>query len=514
MEVKICEIVVLGALVPHFFDSKSILSLIPVFSGIFYFLSQMGKKSGYLYMAIVGIFSALIAFVLDMGKNLKHEIAVSTDIATQHPQASAILPTLPNSGASIFDDFLHNLNQPVSILLLQIVTIVVVARVLGKLANKVGQPAVIGEIIAGILLGPSLLGMLMPSFSSFLFPAESLKSLQLFSQLGLVFFMFIIGMEIDVNVIKKTASNALIVSHTSIIFPYFLGVLLSYFIFSKYAPAQISFISFALFMGIAMSITAFPVLARILQEKGLTKTPLGILSITCAATGDITAWCILPIVIAIAKARSINSALLTIGLSVVYIVVMLYVVKPLIARICAKHSENDKQNKTTIALLFLLLLCSSYVADLIGIHVLFGAFLAGVIMPADHSLKNMLTEKVEDVAILLLLPIFFVITGLRTQIGLLSGGNLWALCGIITTMAIVGKLGGSAIAAKLVGYSNKESLSLGVLMNTRGLMELIVLNIGYDMGILTPEIFAIMVIMAIATTLMTGPGLELIKKIK
>jgi Kef-type K+ transport system membrane component KefB len=266
-------------------------------------------------------------------------------------------------------------------------------------------------------------------------------------------------------------------------------------------------------MGIAMSITAFPVLARIVQERKLSGTPLGLLAITCAAADDVTAWCILAVVITIVKAGSLWSAALTLVLALIFLGAMLYVLKPWLAKKIQRLNVAGKQ-KSIVALAFMVLLCSAWLAEVIGIHALFGAFLAGVIMPAEVSVQKLLTDKLEDVSVLLLLPIFFAFTGLRTQIGLLGQGHLWAVFGMIMLVAVAGKLGGSAVTARLMGQSWTDSLAIGALMNTRGLMELVVLNIGYDLGILSPEIFAMMVLMALGTTFMTGPLLDIVKKVE
>ncbi len=468
------------------------------------------NRKAIIYVVTLGLFAALMWLILEKGKGL--HASVPPVAAQQSVTVTNVAGAVKVEG--IFADVVNNLHHPVSVLFLQIISILIVSRLFGYIAQKVGQPSVIGEIFAGIFLGPSLFGMLFPQVSAFLFPVDSLKTLQFFSQVGLVFFMFIIGMELDVAILKKRAQDALVVSHASIVFPYFLGMCLAFFMYERYAPANISFLSFALFMGIAMSITAFPVLARIMQERGITKTPLGALALTCAAADDITAWCILPVVIAIAKAGSASGVLVTIGLSVVYVGIMLYAVRPLLSRLCITYGNKQKTDKAIIALVFVVLLGSAYIAELIGIHVLFGAFMAGVIMPADFNFKHSVTGKVEDVSLLLFLPIFFVFTGLRTQIGLLNQPSLWGVCTIVVFVAILGKFGGSAIAARLVGRSWKDALGIGALMNTRGLMELIALNIGYDLGILTPEIFAIMVIMALVTTLMTGPLLTAIGAMK
>ncbi len=461
------------------------------------------KKSLFTYLSIISICLSIIWVILEAGNKLTQENTVENTIQ----KAANSAPD------SIVSQFLHNVQHPLSILLLQLLVIFIVSRALGTAMAKLGLQIVIGEIIAGIFLGPSLLGWISPEFSAFVFPKESLKMLQFLSQIGLAFFMFIIGMELDVSKLKNKAHDAVVISHASIVFPYLLGMALAYFIYPHFAPTNVSFLAFSLFMGIAMSITAFPVLARILQERKLTKTPLGALAITCAAADDVTAWCILAAVVAIVKAGTLGTAFVTIALTVVFILFMFYVVKPWLYRACEKSIQKGKVGKKAVTLFILTLLASAYFAEVIGIHALFGAFLAGVIMPQDTGFKKALAEKIEDVSVLLLLPIFFAFTGLRTQISLLNQGHLWALCAVIIFIAILGKWGGSMTAARMVGHSWKDAMSIGALMNTRGLMELIVLNIGYDLGILSPEIFAIMVLMALVTTFMTGPSLNLINSI-
>jgi Kef-type K+ transport system membrane component KefB len=322
--------------------------------------------------------------------------------------------------------------------------------------------------------------------------------------------MFVVGMELDLKVLRDKAQDAVVISHASIIIPFALGMTLAYFVYARFAPEGVQFASFGLFMGIAMSITAFPVLARIVQERGIHRTKLGTMVITCAAADDITAWCLLAAVIAIVKAGSFVSSLYIILLAVGYVVVMLKLVRPFLKRVGDLHASRENLGKPVVAIFFLALLISSYVTEVIGIHALFGAFMAGAIMPVNTKFRNIFIEKVEDVALVLLLPLFFVFTGLRTQIGLLNDPYLWKVTGLIVLVAVVGKFVGSAIAARFVGQNWKDSLTIGALMNTRGLMELVVLNIGYDLGVLTPEIFAMMVIMALVTTLMTGPALDLI----
>jgi Kef-type K+ transport system membrane component KefB len=462
------------------------------------------NKNLVFYILTILVFGGLMYWVTTLGANLETEkVAEAAQQAMQGKEAQPAFQIFSST-------FNHNLVHPLAILILQIISIIVVSRIFGFIFNKIGQPTVIGEIIAGIVLGPSLLGVFFPEFSHFLFPKESLGNLQFLSQVGLILFMFVIGMELDLKILKLKAHDAVVISHASIIIPYFLGMCLAYFLYSDYAPENTSFTSFALFMGIAMSITAFPVLARVIQERDLTKTKLGNIAITCAAADDVTAWCILAAVIAIVKAGSSVSAIFTIGLALAYVLLMAFVVQKFLRKLGNIYSDRETINKTIVAISFLVLLGSAYLAEIIGIHALFGAFLAGVIMPPNFNFRKILTDKVEDVSLVLLLPLFFVFTGLRTQIGLLNQSHLWMVCGWIILTAVAGKFGGSTLAARFVGQSWKESLSIGALMNTRGLMELIVLNIGYDLGVLTPEVFAMMVLMALITTFMTGPALDLI----
>jgi Kef-type K+ transport system membrane component KefB len=453
-----------------------------------------------LYLLVITIGAGFITVFMLFGARLE-------------PAYPAAAHTLAGGHWENFKETYHqNLTHPLAKLLLQILTIIVTARVLGFICSKFGQPTVLGEIVAGIFLGPSFLAHYFPAYSSFLFPPESLGNLQFLSQIGLILFMFVVGMELDLNVLRNRAKEALLVSHASIIFPFTLGVGLSYFLFHKFAPSGIGFLSFALFMGIAMSITAFPVLARIVQERGLTHTRIGGVAITCAAVDDITAWCMLAAVIAIVKAGSVISSVWTIVLAIVYVVLMFGLVRPFLKKLGDIYADRESLSKPVVAVFFLLLLFSAYATEIIGIHALFGAFVAGVIMPANVRFRNLFIDKVEDVALVLLLPLFFVFTGLRTEIGLLNDPGLWRWCSVIVAVAVAGKFIGSALPARLVGNTWRESLMLGSLMNTRGLMELIVLNIGFDLGVLSPQIFTMMVIMALVTTFMTGPLLSLIDR--
>jgi Kef-type K+ transport system membrane component KefB len=458
-------------------------------------------KNTIFYLVITGGFSALIYWIILQGKHLEISKTIHTPIATN------------DSWGDFVVSMLHNIKDPLAILLAQIIMIILVARFFGWVFKKIGQPSVIGEIIAGIALGPSLLGMYFPEFFSALFPVDSLVNLKFLSQIGLILFMFVIGMELDIKVLKNRAKEAVVISHASIVIPFALGIGLAYFVYNRFAPEGVKFLSFSLFMGIAMSITAFPVLARIVQERGMHKTKLGAIVITCAAADDITAWCLLAVVIAIVKAGTFVSSLYIISLALLYVLLMIFLVKPFLKRIGDLYGTKDSLSKPVVAIFFLILIISSYATELVGIHALFGAFMMGAIMPDVSKFRTVFIEKVEDVSVILLLPLFFVFTGLRTEIGLINDPYLWKVTGFIILVAVVGKFLGSALAAKFVGQSWRNSLIIGALMNTRGLMELIVLNIGLELKVLTPEVFTMMVIMALVTTFMTGPALDLINYI-
>ena len=458
-------------------------------------------KGTFFYLIITSLFTALIFYIIYIGKDLETGREIIRNISKNTP----------------FQDFSNfislNLQHSVGLLILQIIAIIIVARGIGFFFKKMGQPVVIGEILAGIVLGPSLLGTYFPEFSNFLFAKESLGGLQILSQVGLVLFMFVIGMELNLKVLKNTAYEATVISHASIIIPFALGIGLAYYLYPSFAPTNIPFSSFSLFIGISMSITAFPVLARIVQEKGLHKTKIGALSLICAAINDITAWCLLAVIIAVVKAGSFASSIYTIVFAIAYVFLMISVVRPFLKKIVSSSKSDISLNKTLVVIVFLVLLISSFITETIGIHALFGAFMAGTIMPENIRFRKLFIEKIEDVALVLFLPIFFVISGLKTEIGLIDNSNLWELTGIIIAVAIAGKFIGSAAAAKFVGQSWKDSLTLGTLMNTRGLMEIVVLNIGYDLGVLNGEIFVMLILMALTTTFMTGLSLSGIEKI-
>lgn len=468
------------------------------------------KRNIVFYVVTILLFGTGILFILHLGGKLQPPAAApaAAPATAVHPGVGPVGSKAPAAG--IAATFVENLQSPLSILLLQVIVIVVAARILGKLFLRIGQPSVIGEMVAGILLGPSLLGLVAPGVQAFLFPAPSMGALRLLSQIGVILFMFVVGIELDLAHLRHKADAAVLVSHASILVPFFLGSISSLLLYRWLAPAGVPFSAFALFMGIAMSITAFPVLARILEERRLSATPLGTTAIACAAVDDVTAWCLLAVVVAIARANGLASSALTIVLTLLFIAFMLFFVKPRADRLLGARTQG--QNGSSVGLLaaiFSFVFISALCTELIGIHALFGAFLAGVCMPPNHGLRQFLRERLETFSSVLLLPLFFAFTGLRTQIGLLDDWWSWLVCLGIIAVAIAGKLGGSMFAARWTGMSWGDSFSLGTMMNTRGLVELIVLNLGYDLGILSPRIFAMLVLMALVTTFMTGPLLHL-----
>ena len=404
----------------------------------------------------------------------------------------------------------ENFRNPLSILLTQIIVILVVAGLFRRLFRGIKQPPVMGEMLAGIVLGPSVLGLFFPQVMAFLFPAASLGTLRQLSQIGVVIFMFIVGMELNLRHLREKATAAVMISHASIILPFLLGTALALFLYNDLAPPETSFNAFALFIGVAMSITAFPVLARILEDRGLSQTDLGSIALTCAAVDDATAWCILALVIALVKATGVGISAITIVLTLVFVVLMLLVVRPRFAQVL-KGPDLRQHWRRLIPIILAFLLACALITETIGVHALFGAFIAGVVMPDSTEFRIYLKDKLEAFGSYALLPLFFAFTGLRTEIGLLTGWYDWALCGLIILVAIAGKLGGSMLMSRLTGMNWSRSFAIGVLMNTRGLVELVVLNIGYDLGILSGRIFAMMVLMALVTTFMTGPLLSLVK---
>jgi Kef-type K+ transport system membrane component KefB len=461
-----------------------------------------------LYAMVLIVFALGIYAAIEQGQKLR--APGSAEPAANVPARPGAAHSALEPSASLFDNLEENLQDPLSRLLIQLILIVLGARVCGALARRFGQPAVIGEMLAGIVLGPSLLGWLCPWVFHFVFPTSSLGTLRLLSQVGVCLFMFVIGMDLDLGHLKHQARTAVLVSQVSIIFPYLLGVLMSLFLFTTLAGPNTTFLAFALFIGISMSITAFPVLARILEERGLTKTALGNTALVCAATDDVTAWTILAFVVAIAKAKGLASSVATIALVLAFVGFMLVWVKPRVSCWLGYAGlDASPPTKGIMAMVLVFLFGSALITDLIGIHALFGSFLAGVIMPAHGGFRESIKVRLEHFSSVFLLPLFFAFTGLRTQIGLVNDSAGWMICALLILVATIGKLGGAMFTARFTGVNWLDSFRLGALMNTRGLVELIALNIGYDLGILPPRIFAMLVFMDLFTTALTGPLLTL-----
>ncbi len=396
------------------------------------------------------------------------------------------------------------------LLILQVAVIIIVAKIFGQFLRAVGQPAVMGEILAGLGLGPSLLGWCLPKTEAFLFPNDSLGALSWLGQIGVVLFMFEVGLDLDWPGLRQKTSPATLICLVSILLSFSLGVAGAWYLYPVFVPAEISTTVFALFMGTAMSITAFPVLARIIKECRLADTELGTTALICAAMGDLVAWCLLAVTIAVAHNAGPDKAGLTIVLALIYLVVMLKLIKPWLERIVPATVPSARHEAGlligTLAFVFL----SAEVTTVIGIHALFGAFLAGLVMPQKGSCRDWIRGKIQKPVALFLAPVFFAYTGLRTHINQLDNWASWMACGGLVAVATLGKFGGSALAARWTGMKWRAALGLGALMNTRGLMELIVLNIGFDLGIIPAQIFTMMVLVAIVTTLMTGPVLFLL----
>jgi Kef-type K+ transport system membrane component KefB len=397
-------------------------------------------------------------------------------------------------------------------LLTALTVIMVSASLLGTAFRYLGQPPVVGEMIAGVLLGPTLLGRIAPGLSAAILPDSVAPALAVIAQIGIVLYMFIIGLELDFKLLSRGTHASIAISHASIVAPFILGALLALALFPQLSTSDVSFTHFALFCGVAMSVTAFPVLARILNDRSEHTSRIGALALTCAAVDDVTAWCLLALVTSVVGGR-FGGALQTVGLTLAYMAGMWFLARPLVARVLRRFElRGGTVTKLTLTVVLLFALGSALTTEFIGIHAVFGAFVAGALIPADSRLAQQLTGALQNFLIVLFLPAFFAYAGMRTQIGLVSSPQQWLLCALVLATACAGKFGGTFLAARFAGLGSRDSAALGILMNTRGLMELIVLNIGLDLGILSPTLFAMFVIMAIVTTLATTPLLNLLRR--
>ena len=436
------------------------------------------------YGSMILIAGGLIFLILHHGENLVAPPSAAPNSAFNGTTANA-------------DIFLQ--------VLVALTAVIVTGLVLAKCFTYLGQPAVIGEVIAGILLGPSLLG---PKVSALILPPSAAPFLGVIAQLGVLLYMFTVGLELRASLIRHRVHAAVATSHASILLPFVLGTSLALNLYPRLSSGDVPFASFALFMGVAMSITAFPVLARILTDRGMHQSELGVIALSCAATDDVTAWCLLAVVVGVAKAQ-VGAGLLVAAETLGYILLMVVLIRPLLNRVIARWAAEPLP-RTAIACIFIALLLSSLTTEYIGIHAIFGAFLLGAVIPHESTVARTLTRQLEPVVTVLLLPAFFAFTGMRTRIDLVSGVDQWVICGLIILVAIAGKFGGTFVAARLTGLGWRNAAALGTLMNTRGLIELIVLNIGLDLQVISPTLFSMMVIMALVTTLMTSPLLRLL----
>jgi len=442
------------------------------------------------YILLVGLPLLLLLYVLKTGNTL-------TAPPWTALQQKAVTPAPP-------------MPMNLFLLVLQVGVVVGFSRVVGILFKKIGQPQVVGEMVAGIMLGPSLLGWLAPGVSKFVFPAASMGYLNALSQFGLVVFMFLVGIELNPQELKKNGHAAVVTSHASIVTPFCLGSALALVLYPKLSHQGISFVSFALFMGSAMSITAFPVLARILTESRLLGTRMGTLSISCAAVDDVTGWCILAYIIILVRTESSSASIWTTIIGVLaFVAVMMLGVRRILPWFESSLKKHGRLTENALAFMVTLIMICALTTEKLGIHSLFGAFFLGALMPKSVAFTRAVLNKFEALTVTALLPLFFAFSGLRTSLAGVQGQYL-GYTALIIAVAILGKFGGSMFAARLSGVSWRDATSLGVLMNTRGLMELIALNIGLDIGVISQTVFSMMVLMALVTTFMTSPLMRIV----
>jgi Kef-type K+ transport system membrane component KefB len=387
--------------------------------------------------------------------------------------------------------------------LIALAAVIVTGMALAKLFARIGQPPVIGELIAGIVLGPSLLG---PELSALILPPAAAPTLGVIAQLGVVLYMFIIGLELHGDKMKERAPVMVAISQASIVLPFLCGAALALYVYPRLSNDSVPFTSFSLFMGVAMAVTAFPVLARILADTRLLRTEIGTIALSCAATADVTAWSLLAFVVGVAKAEIGEGILVAVG-TLVFIAVMILLVRPVLRRVVMSWPA-DRLPRGAVAFVLVALILSALTTEAIGVHAIFGAFILGAVIPAQSAVARTFTREFEPLVTVLLLPAFFAYTGMRTRIDLVTEAEQWLVCGLIVVVSTIAKVGGTMIAARLTGLGWRPAAAIGTLMNTRGLMEIIVLNIGLELGIISPTLFAMMVMMAIVTTMATAPILR------
>ena len=423
-------------------------------------------------------------------------------LAPALPRAAAVLESGTAQPSHAQNVLLH--------VLLSLLLVILVSRAFGALFRHIQQPPVIGEVLAGLALGPSLLGRLAPQVQDFLMPAAIAPQLGLIAQLGILMFLFLIGLELDTTLLRKHSPSTLAISHASMVVPFLAGAALALWLYPVLSSREVGFTSFALFLAASMSVTAFPVLARILGDRGMQRSDLGVIALACAAVDDVTAWCLLAVIVGIVRADT-GGALLTLLLTVGYVFAMLRVLRPIIRRLTERERLRNRSSQGVTAAALVGLFASALVTEAIGVHALFGAFLFGVIIPHDSLLARELNRRLRDLIVVLFLPAFYAYAGLRLELGWLHTRLDVLYCLVIIGVACAGKFGGTALAARYTGLPWRDASALGVLMNTRGLMELIVLHVGLDLGVLSPRAYSMLLIMAVVTTLLSSPLLALLR---
>lgn len=432
-------------------------------------------------------------------------------VDTENQSPVGEIPTPNLQDLSFFHEFSYlfenTISSNLSKTIIQIVLIMLLARLIGLYFRKIGQPTVIGEIIAGILIGPSVLGLIFPDFHSFLFSYDQVEILEILSNLGLILFLFVIGMEIDLTAIKKKTESTILITLVSLFIPLVFGFILAYLLFPSYAPNNITFSEFGLFLGISLGITAYPLLERILHERGLSRSGIGNLSMTASGYINLFGWILLSIVLAMINSRSWVGLSITLGLSIIYGLLLVFVIQPFLKRLSEIYVSRENLTKTAMAIIFVFLFAGALITELIGLHAMIGAFFFGIIMPSNHRLKSLIAERIDYIALVFLLPIFFALTGLRTDLSILATTPAWKLLGAVLLFAILSKLLSVGATSRFIGLSWKDSISLGFLMNTRGLIPLIAINLGFQIGVISIPLFSVLVLTIVITTLITSPAL-------